>query len=93
MLSKMSLGDLDVEGLVRIYDQNKDGELQYHEFVAFLLKTKVWYKRVDRLWIEMIHTGMAFIFIVLQWFILIGTHIYFDVHGNYLTHLVLQPLK
>ena len=38
MLSKIEVPEDEVEGLVAIHDKNQDGELQYEEFVAFLLK-------------------------------------------------------
>jgi Ca2+-binding EF-hand superfamily protein len=37
MLEQIDIPEEEVESLVRMYDSNKDGELQYGEFVAFLL--------------------------------------------------------
>ena len=37
MLRKLNIPDEEVETLVSIHDRNKDGELQYEEFVSFLL--------------------------------------------------------
>ncbi|ELU02025.1 hypothetical protein CAPTEDRAFT_91793 [Capitella teleta] len=37
MLEKIGIPAEEVESLVHMYDSNKDGELQYSEFVAFLL--------------------------------------------------------
>ena len=37
MLEQIGIPEEEVESLVRMYDSNKDGELQYGEFVAFLL--------------------------------------------------------
>jgi len=37
MLSQFGVSDKDIEALIDKYDTNKDGELQYSEFVAFLM--------------------------------------------------------
>ncbi len=37
MLRKLSMPDEEIELLVAMHDRNNDGELQYHEFVTFLL--------------------------------------------------------
>ena len=37
MLRKLNIPDEEAETLVAIHDRNKDGELQYEEFVSFLL--------------------------------------------------------
>ncbi len=37
MLRKLNIPDEEIETLVSIHDRNKDGELQYEEFVSFLL--------------------------------------------------------
>ena len=39
MLRKLGIPDGEIETLVAIYDKNRDGELQYEEFVSFLLHT------------------------------------------------------
>ncbi len=39
MLGEIEIPEDEVEGLMAIYDKNQDGELQYDEFVAFLLKS------------------------------------------------------
>ena len=39
MLRQLNLPDDDVETLVAMYDTNNDGELQYPEFVQFLVHT------------------------------------------------------
>ena len=36
ILRKLGLSDVDIEALIRKHDTNKDGELQYNEFVSFL---------------------------------------------------------
>lgn len=37
MLRRLRIPDSEVETLVAIHDKNQDGELQYEEFVEFLL--------------------------------------------------------
>ncbi|KAK2146846.1 hypothetical protein LSH36_582g03035 [Paralvinella palmiformis] len=37
VLRKIDIPEEEVESLVAIHDRNKDGELQYEEFVTFLL--------------------------------------------------------
>ena len=37
MLRKLGIEDKDIEMLVAMHDTNKDGELQYDEFVSFLV--------------------------------------------------------
>lgn len=37
MLGRFGISDKDIEALIEKYDANKDGELQYSEFVAFLM--------------------------------------------------------
>ena len=39
MLRRLDISDEEVELLVANHDKNKDGELQYDEFVGFLLHT------------------------------------------------------
>jgi Ca2+-binding EF-hand superfamily protein len=39
MLRKLQMPDNEIENLVAIHDKNNDGELQYDEFVSFLLHT------------------------------------------------------
>ena len=39
MLRKLNMCDQEIENLIAIHDKNKDGELQYDEFVGFLLNT------------------------------------------------------
>ena len=37
VLRKIDIPEAEVESLLAIHDRNKDGELQYEEFVTFLL--------------------------------------------------------
>ena len=37
MLNKLQIPPEEVASLMAIYDENEDGELQYEEFVSFLL--------------------------------------------------------
>ena len=39
MLRKLHMPDNEIETLVAMHDTNNDGELQYDEFVSFLLHT------------------------------------------------------
>jgi len=39
MLRKLNMSDDEIETLVSIHDRNNDGELQYDEFVGFLLNS------------------------------------------------------
>ena len=39
MLRQLNLPDSDVDTLVAMYDTDNDGELQYPEFVKFLVNT------------------------------------------------------
>ena len=38
MLDKLNMSEDEVKGLIAIHDKNEDGELQYDEFVTFLLQ-------------------------------------------------------
>ena len=39
MLRQLGMPDGEVETLVAMYDSNNDGELQYDEFVSFLINS------------------------------------------------------